>query len=830
MLNKQTTTIFGGIFGHFLARNTLIQAACGLILIALLLPFFNHIVHELKQTQGETLANATLAAIQNDLVTNNLGAVAQYGMQMLKQSPNTHYLILSKKTGEETIISENNWHLSNQSLPYASLQFTQDHRQGIVQDYQGITPSQIQLKQASDTFTYSTPIYINGQLWGVLTIGFAQHLYSNILEKIYWAIGVCVVLSCLVGGMLFFAASKRIRRQISAFGRTATLLSYGELSARAPEGGIGEIGALGKAINAMSSSLESQSARSFQLAQIVEQTNDAFILFDRSFNVIFANDALNEITGFDASEFEDSNIQRFTEKLAINLTEIESGLEEMQLNLENNFTKDMLLTRKDGLQINVEMRLESIEDIENNTQSYLLVFANITSRKDMEQELHQLAFYDKLTGLPNRRMFMDTLQKAIRQSERQGTCFALFFMDLDNFKNINDSMGHEAGDELLIQIAQKLKEIFRGVDLVTRLGGDEFTVIIEYVKSPGHIDLGNLAAKAVKQLSSQPVLLNGRPHTISTSLGIAKYPENGFDSDTLVKNADTAMYAAKKSGKNNYAFYTDSMNVALRKYLEIENDLKEAIKASDQLRLQYQPIVSLETKEMVAVEVLARWEHPTKGEVSPSEFIGVAEKTDLILVLSERLLQQAFTQAKEWQSRGLNHYVSVNISVRQFDKENFIQILTALIIDYDVNPSKIQLEFTEGIMLDSTEETIRKFEKIKELGFRIAIDDFGTGYSSLSYIHKLPIDVIKIDRAFVSDILNNEKSQAILTAITTLSKALNIETVAEGIEFTMHEKLVMNCMCDYGQGYLYDASMLIGQFEEKYMNDITPLLLANEPS
>lgn len=829
MLNKQASNIFDGIFGHFLARNSIIQVGCGLILIALLLPFFDHLVQELKHEQGATLTNATLAATQNNLLTNNLGAVAQYGMQILKHTPNTRYLIFSKKTGEETIISAHNWHLNQKSLPYSTLQFDLDHNAGILQDDQGLAPTQLELKQASDTFTYSSPILINGQQWGVITIGFEQHHYTNILQKIYWAIAMCVALSCLIGAMLFFAVSKRIRREISAFGRTATLLSYGELSARAPEGGIGEIGALGKAINAMSSSLESQSARSFQLAQIVEQTNDAFILFDRSFNVIFANDALNEITGFDATDFEDANIHTFTRTLAINLAEIETGLKEMQLNLENNFTKDMLLTRKDGMQINVEMRLESIEDIENNTQSYLLVFANITSRKDMEQELHQLAFYDKLTGLPNRRMFMDSLQKSIKQSERQNTCFALFFMDLDNFKNINDSMGHEAGDELLIQIAQKLKEIFRGVDLVTRLGGDEFTVIIEYVKSPGHIDLGNLAAKAVKQLSSQPVLLNGRPHTISTSLGIAKYPENGLDSDTLVKNADTAMYAAKKSGKNNYAFYTDSMNVALQKYLEIENDLKEAIKTTDQLRLQYQPIVSLSTKEMVAVEVLARWEHPTKGEISPSEFIGVAEKTDLILVLSERLLQQAFTQAKEWQSRGLNHYVSVNISVRQFDKENFIQILTALIIDYDINPSKIQLEFTEGIMLDSTEETIKKFEKIKELGFRIAIDDFGTGYSSLSYIHKLPIDVIKIDRAFVSDILNNEKSQAILTAITTLSKALNIETVAEGIEFTTHEKLVMSCLCDYGQGYLYDASMLIGQFEEKYMNDIPPLMLANQP-
>lgn len=816
MKNTFFTKIFGGIFGHFLIRNSAIQILSGLLLILLMMPFFEHMIEKTKVEQGSTVTNTTLAATYLALQENDLMTVANYGMDVLKETPNMLYIVYSKSTGEETIISDKEWVVANKTLPYYALTFS-NAKSKLLEPNESKTPNTLNFSNTDQAFTYNKPIYLNEKYWGVLTIAFSQHVYTNLLNKFYWTIGSFLIGSLLVGLFLFLFSSSTIRGQIRSVKKTSNALSEGELSARAPENSIGEIGLLGKAINTMTVALEEKSTRLFQLAQVVEQTNDAFILFDSSFKVVFANDALRDITGFDKESVQNTSITEFTHKLNINLLDIQNELVTMHENLRNNFTKDIVLTRADGHTINVEMRLESIIDEETENQSYLFVLSNITSRKDMEQALHQLAFYDKLTGLPNRRMFMDYLQNIIKQSERHDKCFALLFMDLDNFKNINDTMGHEAGDELLIQVSQKLKEIFRGVDLVTRLGGDEFTVIIEYIKAPGHIDIGNLAAKAVKQLSSQPVVLNGRALTISTSIGIAKYPENGLNAETLVKSADTAMYAAKKSGKNNYAFYTEAMNIALHNYIEMENDLKTAIAAKDQIRLHYQPIVSLTTKEMMGVEVLARWEHPTKGEIPPSKFIEVAEKTDLILTLGDSLLNQAFKQAKIWQQRGLQHYVSVNISVRQFEKDNFINVLTAFLIDYEVNPSKIQLEFTEGIMLNSSNETALKFEKIKELGFRIAIDDFGTGYSSLRYIHEFPIDVIKIDQSFVSDALNNEKSKAILMAITTLSSALNIRTVAEGVEFAEHEELLMQSNCHYGQGFLYDASMHINEFEEKYL-------------
>jgi diguanylate cyclase (GGDEF)-like protein/PAS domain S-box-containing protein len=816
MWNKYLPNFFNGIFGHFLLRNSAIQAISGLLMLALMVPFFDHMADQMKMEQGSTVAKTTISATYVPLYNNDFSAVVSYCMDVLKDTPNMLYIIYSKSNGEELVISADKWYVANQSLPYHALQLNQAQPE-LLDANNGTLPIGLNEKARQAQFTYSKAVNVNGKPWGVITIAFAKNTYLTLLHKFYWVVGIFILASCVIGLILFFVSSRRIRRQIKIFERTAKQLAQGELSARAPERSIGEIGELGKAINQMSRTLEEKNTRLFQLAQIVEQTNDAFILFDSTFKIVFANDALKEVTGFTPAEFEGTSIKEFTTELDINLLDIQHELMVMHENMGKNFSKDMTLTRRDGHNISVEMRLECIEDIEEDNSSYLLVLSNISSRKDMEQELHQLAFYDKLTGLPNRRMFMDYLQNIIKQSERHKKCFALFFMDLDNFKNINDTMGHEAGDQLLVQVAQRLKDLFRGVDLVTRLGGDEFTIIIEYIKAPGHIDIGNLAAKAVNQLSSQPLILQGRPLTISTSLGIAKYPENGLDSDTLVKNADTAMYAAKKSGKNNYAFYTEEMNIELREYIEMETDLKEAILSREQLKLHYQPIVSMKTKELVGVEVLARWVHPKKGVIPPSQFIAVAEKTDLILLLSDLLLHQAFKQAQNWQKRGLSHYVSVNISVRQFEKENFINVLTAFLIDYDVNPAHIQLEFTEGIMLDSTHETIAKFNKIRELGFKIAIDDFGTGYSSLSYIHQLPIDVIKIDQAFVSDMLNNHKTQAILTAITSLSTALNIQTIAEGVEFQSHETLLMQCNCDYGQGYLYDASMLIEQLEDKYM-------------
>jgi predicted signal transduction protein with EAL and GGDEF domain len=352
--------------------------------------------------------------------------------------------------------------------------------------------------------------------------------------------------------------------------------------------------------------------------------------------------------------------------------------------------------------------------------------------------------------------------------------------------------------------------------MVTRLGGDEFTVIIEDIKDSGNMDVAYLAEKLVIDLASKPIFINGRPLSISTSLGVAKYPENGTDSTTLLRNADTAMYAAKRSGKNRFAFFTEEMNLSLRYRIELERDLKQAIQLENQITLYYQPILDLITQTIVGVEALALWSHPEKGFIPPDEFIKIAESSNLIITLSEYLLNIAFKQAKVWQESQFTPYVSVNISGREFEKPNFIDRLVTLLNDYDLSANKIQLKFTKSIMLDSTKETIVKFEKLKKLGFKIAIDDFGTGYSSLGYIHQLPIDVIKIDKSFVIGMLENNKTNAIVTAITSLSTTLGIKTIAEGVELEVHANRLRQYKCDYGQSYLYDKALPIVEFERKY--------------
>jgi diguanylate cyclase (GGDEF)-like protein len=466
--------------------------------------------------------------------------------------------------------------------------------------------------------------------------------------------------------------------------------------------------------------------------------------------------------------------------------------------------------------VDIEIRLEAIGKGVGNENNFLAVLSNITSRKHMEKELHQLAFYDKLTDLPNRRKFIDHLKQSIKSYKRNKKSFALFFMDLDNFKFVNDTLGHEAGDEFLVQVGNRLKEIFRNNDLVARLGGDEFTVLVEDIKFEGREDISFLAEKMLRELASKPIFISGRPLQISTSLGIATYPENGQDGDTLIKHADIAMYSAKKAGKNRHAFFSDRMNELLSKRIEIENDLKAAIELK-QVDFYYQPIINLATNQLVGAEALVRWNHPKKGFISPVEFIPIAEASDLIITLSDYLLNIAFKQAHEWQSKIFTPRMSVNISVRQFEKPNFIDCLVYFLEAYQLDAKKIQLEFTESVMLDSTNETILKFEALKKIGFKIAIDDFGTGYSSLGYIHKLPIDVIKIDRSFVSGMLTNKKTNSIVAAVAKLSIALDIKIVAEGIELEAEADMLRQYQCDYGQGYLFDKALPIEEFERKYM-------------
>ncbi len=798
---------FSGIFGFFFTRAAAAIITFAIIIVLVLLPFFKSQLLQMVESQGQTFSNSTIAAITTNLYTESYGEVIEYLNKVLKDTDNILFVVITKNNGEDIVITKDEWHLANKLFTRENLSLGPNNN---------ALHFEVNPLTKHPSFMYHQSIDIGGAPWGMLTVGMSDKQYQYIKNRYTLIIGT---VSALLVGMLiliFYRNSRKIRGEIANLTQTGLQLQTGNLAARASEDGAGEIGTLSKAINTMATNLEKQTNKTKQLAQIVEQTNDAFILFDSSLNIVFVNDAILAVTGYPTKHFMGMSLITFTSLLNLNLEEMLHEFDWISTNHQHSPTRDIVIVKRDMSKVDIEIRLESIGNGVGNENNFLAVLSNITSRKHMEKELHQLAFYDKLTDLPNRRKFIDHLKQTIKSYKRNKKSFALFFMDLDNFKFINDTLGHEAGDEFLVQVGNRLKEIFRSNDLVARLGGDEFTVLVEDIKFEGREDVSYLAEKMLRELASKPIYISGRPLQISTSLGIATYPENGQDGDTLIKHADIAMYSAKKAGKNRHAFFSDRMNELLSKRLEIENDLKAAIE-TNQIEFYYQPIINLANNQLVGAEALVRWSHPQKGYISPAEFIPVAESSDLIITLSDYLLNIAFKQAHEWQSKVFTPHMSVNISVRQFEKPNFIDRLVYFLEAYQLDANKIQLEFTESVMLDSTKETILKFEELKKIGFKIAIDDFGTGYSSLGYIHKLPIDVIKIDRSFVSGMLTNKKTNSIVAAIAKLSNALEIKIVAEGIELESEANKLRQYQCDYGQGYLFDKALPIEEFERKYM-------------
>lgn len=766
------------------------------------------------ENQSEMFANSTIAATTSNLYTESYGEIIEYVTNVLNDTGNILFVVISKNGGEDIVITKNNWIQSKDIFNGEKLKLS---------DNKSVLHFESTVITKGNSFVLHKKFDIGGAPWGMITIGMSDSQYQDIKNKYMLIVGAVSAILVAILLLLFHRSAKKIRAQMANLSETGFQLQMGNLSARASENGIGEIGSLSKAINTMATNLLEQTNSSKQLAQIVKQTNDAFILFDTSLNIIFVNDAVADVTGYATSHFENFTLARFTNLLNLDLNEILHELDWVSAHTQHSPTRDVVILKSNQLVIDVEIRIESITHDKNpgqgQEQNFLMVLSNITTRKHLEKELHQLAFYDKLTDLPNRRMFMDYMRNAIEYSKKNNKSFALFFMDLDNFKFINDTLGHDAGDEFLVQIGNRLKEIVRESDMVTRLGGDEFTILIEDVKSSGVMDVVKLAEKLVKELASKPIYISGRPLSISTSLGIAQYPEHGNDCDTLLRNADIAMYSAKKSGKNRYALFSEEMNARLRHLIEIEADLKQAIASGTDINFHYQPIIDLTNNQLVGVEALARWNHPIKGFISPDEFIPIAEGSNLIVELSDYLLKIAFKQAQAWSQLAFVPYMSINISGKQFEKNSFIHKLVNALDTYKIKASNIQLEFTESIMLDSTKETILKFEELKKMGFKIAIDDFGTGYSSLAYIHKLPIDVIKIDKTFVKGMIKNKKTHSIVAAITKLSNVLDIKTIAEGIELAEQVQILKQLQCDYGQGFWYAQALPIEEFREKYLRN-----------
>lgn len=445
--------------------------------------------------------------------------------------------------------------------------------------------------------------------------------------------------------------------------------------------------------------------------------------------------------------------------------------------------------------------------VERFVEIYLLRQKLLTQADALEEKnklIEYMAYHDGLTNLPNRRMFNDQLVEKISQAKRENETLGVMYLDLDRFKYINDSLGHLMGDKLLQHVAKKLSEIIREEDFIARIGGDEFIILLPKSGTEECLEV----AETIIQQFKTPFLIDNYEFHMTTCIGLSIFPYDGEDSDTIIKNADAALYRAKERGKNNYSVYHSGMNIkSYRTYL-LQNDLRKAVE-NNQLSLVYQPKIHILTGKVISVEALIRWNHPKWGVISPAEFIPLAEESDLIFEIDRWVLMNACKQINLWKEKHqIALRISINFSAQHFIQRNLIEEIKQILIDFEVNPQLIEIEITETSLLENEESVKQTLQQLKELNIQISLDDYGTGYSSLHYLSKFLFDTVKIDKSYIQDIANKEKnSRAIVESIITLAKKLNLNVVAEGVETVEQLNALVELQCEEVQGFIYSRPL-----------------------
>jgi diguanylate cyclase (GGDEF)-like protein len=425
-----------------------------------------------------------------------------------------------------------------------------------------------------------------------------------------------------------------------------------------------------------------------------------------------------------------------------------------------------------------------------------------------ENDLRRLAYHDVLTGLANRELMQRELAESIAQGEARGQAVWLLMIDLDRFKYVNDTLGHHVGDHLLKIVSERLRATVRETDIVARLGGDEFVIIL---RSPDSLDEG--VVQRIMDHLSGPIELDGNDYVLTSSIGIAVYPRDGRDSDTLLKNADIAMYRAKNAGRNNFHFYEPEIPKVSMNRIRMEAALRTALEQG-QFELHYQPQVALATREIVGMEALLRWHHPEHGLIPPGDFLHIAEETGIIVAIGEWVMRTACRQTRAWQQAGLGQLrVAVNLSHRHFHRPELVDTVADCLRTTGLAPACLDQELTEGIIMREVEHAIAKMDALKALGVQLSVDDFGTGYSSLAHLTRFPVDVLKVDRSFVQDIESDPQQAAITRSIISLARNLDLEVIAEGVENAAQLDYLVGYGCDQVQGYYFSRPVPARQFE-----------------
>ncbi len=534
-----------------------------------------------------------------------------------------------------------------------------------------------------------------------------------------------------------------------------------------------------------------------QLAQKVYSHTPAGIVFtDEAHRILSINPATTEMTGYEPFELLGQTVFGL-----INLDESQSP-EAFQEDVaqRGSWHDELEATRKNGESFPVGIRVNRVDDPKSGQPAhYVWILADITERKQSEERMRHIAQHDALTGLPNRMALHMRLAQLLPEARRHGWKIGMMFLDLDRFKIINDTLGHQVGDELLREVACRLSSVTRETDFVARLGGDEFVIILPGIASPA--DAALVANKAIIALSTA-IEANGHELHTSPSIGISLFPDDGPDADTILKNADTAMYHAKAVGRNNFQFFADEMNRISSERLNIEHKLRHAI-ARNELALCFQPQFRTGDRAPIGVEALLRWHHPSEGLISPARFIPVAEETGIIVEIGEWVLANACLEMKRWIDAGLKPMrIAVNVSARQLRRRDFAETVANALTTSGLPAELLELEITESSVMENPQEAILILERLGRMGVTLAIDDFGTGYSSLGYLKLFPIDYLKIDRSFVADIEIDLNDRAIAFGTIALAHSLGLKVIAEGVETEDQLELLRTNGCDEVQGYL----------------------------
>ncbi|WIE49751.1 bifunctional diguanylate cyclase/phosphodiesterase [Pseudomonas sp. GM17] len=552
-------------------------------------------------------------------------------------------------------------------------------------------------------------------------------------------------------------------------------------------------------------------------ATVFEHSTSAILITDPAGYIVQANEAFSRVSGYAVSQVLDQlpNMLTVDEQQEAHLRYVLK-----QLHQHSTWEGEVWLKRRNGEHYPAWVGITAVLDDEGDLASYVCFFTDISERKASEQRIHRLAYYDALTHLPNRTLFQDRLHTALQSAERQKSWVVLMFLDLDRFKPINDSLGHAAGDRMLKEMATRLLDCVDDDDTVARMGGDEFTLLLQ-PRSSREIALNRAIHVAEQILASlvKPFVLEGREFFVTASIGIALSPQDGNELSQLMKNADTAMYHAKERGKNNFQFYQADMNASALERLELESDLRHALEQQEFI-LYYQPQFSGDGKRLTGAEALLRWRHPRRGLVPPGDFIPVLEELGLVVDVGDWVISEACRQLKAWhQAKVRVPKVSVNISARQFSDGQLGMRIATILKDTGLPPACLELELTESILMREVSEAMQILDGLKNLGLSIAVDDFGTGYSSLNYLKQFPIDVLKIDRTFVDGLPSGEQDAQIARAIIAMAHSLNLAVIAEGVE--THEQLdfLREHGCDEVQGYLFGRPMPANSFEGQFSND-----------